>query len=202
MASPEGSTAGVPGACSQAHQSLLALPPSTWWAAVEDPNRKPSGNSGSGDAAGTFAVAEAGCRAQRDGLVRALPREVVVLAAEVAVGRGLLIDRAVQPEVVAEGAGPQVEVLAHELRDLRAADLLRAERLHHQRDGVRDADRIGDLHLAALREPGRDDVLGDVAGGIRGGAVDLARVLAREGAAAVAGHAPVGVDDDLAPGQA
>ena len=34
----------VPGACSQAHQSLLTLPPSTWWAAVEEPNRKPSGN--------------------------------------------------------------------------------------------------------------------------------------------------------------
>ena len=39
-------------------------------------------------------------------------------------------------------------------------------------------------------------------GGIGGRAVDLARVLAREGAAAVGGRTAVGVDDDLAPGQA
>src|SRR3954465_15682123 len=85
IASPDTSTAGVPGACSQAHQSLAALPPSTWWAAVEDPKRKPSGKSASGDA-GPLALAEAGGRAQRVGLVRPLPREVVVLAAEVAIG--------------------------------------------------------------------------------------------------------------------
>src|SRR6478735_4994728 len=38
--------------------------------------------------------------------------------------------------------------------------------------------------------------------GVGGRAVDLGRVLAGEGAAAVAGHAAVGVDDDLAAGQA
>ena len=65
-----------------------------------------------------------------------------------------------------------------------------------------DADRVGDLDLAALGEAGGDDVLGDVAGGVGGRAVDLGRVLAGEGAAAVAGHAAVGVDDDLAAGEA
>ena len=54
--------------------------------------------------------------AQRVGLVRPLPREVVVLAAEVAVGGGLLVDRPVQLEVLAEGARAQVEVLVDELR--------------------------------------------------------------------------------------
>src|SRR3954452_20143516 len=39
------------------------------------------------------------------GLVRLLPREVAVLAAEVAVRRGLLIDRTVEVQVLAEGAG-------------------------------------------------------------------------------------------------
>src|SRR3954447_22322630 len=146
IASPDTSTAGVPGACSQAHQSLLTLPPSTWWAAVEDPKRKPSGKSASGDA-GPLALAEPGRRAERLGLVRPLPREVVVLAAEVAVGGGLLVDGPVQLEVVPERAGAQVEVLAHELGDLAAADLLRPERLDHHGDGVRDADRVGDLHL-------------------------------------------------------
>src|SRR5690606_8560400 len=43
---------------------------------------------------------------------------------------------------------------------------------------------------------------GHPAGRVRGGAVDLGRVLAGEGAAAVPGVAAVGVDDDLAAGQA
>ena len=67
---------------------------------------------------------------------------------------------------------------------------------------MRDADRVGDLDLAAVGQAGRDDVLGHVAGRVGGRAVDLARVLARERAAAVAGHAAVGVDDDLAAGEA
>src|SRR5215217_9003342 len=139
MPSPEGSTAGEPGACSHAHQLLPTLPPSTWWAAVELPNRKSSGKSrmrlplpvtsGLGERGGL----DAGCAGQGLGLVGALPGEVRVLAAEVAVGGGLLVDRAVQVQVVAEGARPQVEVLVDELGDLRAADLLRAERLDHHR---------------------------------------------------------------------
>src|SRR5699024_3461473 len=48
---------------------------------------------------------------------------------------------------------------------------------------------------------GRDGVLGDPARGVGGRAVHLRRVLAGEGAATVAGHAAVGVDDDLAPGE-
>src|SRR3954453_12815637 len=130
-------------------------------------------------------------------LVRLLPCEVVVLTAEVAVGRSLLVDRTVQVEVVAEGARAQVEVLIYELNDLRAGDLLRPERLDHDRYRVRDADGVRHLDLAAPGEPGGDHVLGDVAGGVGSRAVDLRRVLPGEGAATVACHAAVGVDDDL-----
>ena len=59
---------------------------------------------------------EPGGVAQRGGLVGALPREVVVVAAEVAVGGGLLVDRPVQLELLAERARAQVEVLVDELR--------------------------------------------------------------------------------------
>ena len=79
---------------------------------------------------------------------------------------------------------------------------LGAEAVDLERDRVRDADRVGDLELAAAGEPGGDDVLRDVAGGVGGRAVDLGRILAGERAAAVAGGAAVGVDDDLAAGQA
>src|SRR3954468_23157843 len=65
--------------------------------------------------------AETGGLAQGVGLVGPLPREVVVLAPEVAVGGRLLVDRAVQAQRLAEGAGAQVEVLVDERLDLRAA---------------------------------------------------------------------------------
>ena len=64
---------------------------------------------------------EAGGRAQRVRLVRALPGEVVVVAAEVAVRGRLRVDRAAQVEVAQDRRRTQVEVLAHELLDPLAA---------------------------------------------------------------------------------
>ena len=76
-----------------------------------------------------------------------------------------------------------------------------AERVDEQADRLGLADRVRDLHLALGGEARGDDVLGDPAHRVRGGAVDLGRVLAGEGAAAVAGVAAVRVDDDLAAGR-
>ena len=56
---------------------------------------------------------------ERVGLVGALPREVVVVAAEVAVRGGLRVDRPAQVEVAQDRRRAQVEVLAHELLDPR-----------------------------------------------------------------------------------
>src|SRR3712207_5178608 len=58
-----------------------------------------------------LALGEARGRPEGLRLVRLLPREVVVLAPEVTVGGGLLVDRAVQVEVPSEGPRTQVEVL-------------------------------------------------------------------------------------------
>ncbi len=69
-------------------------------------------------------------------------------------------------------------------------------------DRLGDADRVGQLHFAAVGQSGGDDVLGDVPGHVGGAAVDLGRVLAAEGPAAVPAPAAVGVDDDLAARQA
>ena len=68
--------------------------------------------------------------------------------------------------------------------------------------GSRHADRVGQLHFAAIGQAGGDDVLGHVPGHVGGAAIDLGRILAAEGAAAVPAPAAVGIDDDLAPGQA
>jgi hypothetical protein len=56
----------------------------------------------------------------------------VVVAAEVAVRRGLLVDRPVELEVGPEGARAEVEVALDQLGDEGAGDLLGAERLDHQ----------------------------------------------------------------------
>jgi hypothetical protein len=113
--------------------------------------------------------------------------------------------------IAAENPDPNSPVLARGFRDPSGLSLdVRSEEVfllgalgrdeHAGRLG--HADRVAELHLADLGQPGRDDVLGDVAGHVRGGAVDLCRVLAGERAAAVPAATAVGVDDDLAAGQA
>src|SRR5690606_33104165 len=71
-----------------------------------------------------------------------------------------------------------------------------------KRQRLRHADRIGELDRAARCEARRDDVLGEVAGDVSRRTIDLGRVLAAERAAPVRRCAAVGVDDDLAAGQA
>src|SRR3954470_16203723 len=71
-----------------------------------------------------------------------------------------------------------------------------------ERPRLGGSDRVGELDRAALRNTGGDDVLGEVAGDIGCRAVDLGRVLAREGAAAMRAGPAVGIDDDLAAGEA
>jgi len=125
-----------------------------------------------------------------------------VVTPEVPVCRGLLVDRLEQVEVADDGAGAQVEVLADQVGDLLIGDDAGVEGLHVNREGVCNADGVGELDLAAAGEPGGDDVLRDPARGVRGRAVHLCRVLAGEGPAPVAAHPAVGIDDDLAPGHA
>ena len=117
------------------------------------------------------------------------------------VGRRLAVDRAAQVEAVDDRGGAQVEVLVDQPYQVGVRQLPGPECLECDRGRMRDADRVGDLHLDPVRQPRRDDVAGDVPGGVRGRAVHLRRVFATEGAAAVAGDAAVGVDDDLAAGQ-
>ena len=80
--------------------------------------------------------------------------------------------------------------------------MTRAEGIDVNADGLRVTDGIGELEFATLGETGGDDVFRDVAAHVGGGTVNLARVFAGEGAASVTAHASVGVDDDLASGEA
>src|SRR5690606_31486058 len=122
--------------------------------------------------------------------------------AEVTVRGSWRVDRLAQLEVVDDRRGAQVEYLADGALQSLIGHLAGAERVDRDRHRLGDANRVRDLDLAAIRQPGLDDVLGDPACCVCRGTIDLARVLARECTAPVPGHAAVGVDDDLAAGQA
>ena len=83
----------------------------------------------------------------------------------------------------------EVEVLGDEL-DPGQRNRLGAEAVDIDAHGVRDADRVCDLQLAAIGKAGGDHVLGDVTRGVCSRAVDLRRILAGEGTAAVRRGAP------------
>ena len=73
--------------------------------------------------------------------------------------------------------------------------------IHQHRHRIGDTDRIGDLDRAALGKAGRDHVLGEIARCVSSRTIDLGRILAGKGAAAVGRVTAVGIDDDLAAGE-
>ncbi len=119
-----------------------------------------------------------------------------------AVGGRLAVNGPEQVEHLDDALGAQVEVLAHQGGNTVIIDGAGAKGIHHQTHGLGNADGVGHLHFAAFGQAGGNDVLGHIAAGIGRRAIHLGRVLAGEGAAAVAALAAVGVNDDLAPGQA
>ncbi len=141
-------------------------------------------------------------RSQRLGAIGLFPAELGLRAAEVAVRRRLAVDRAGEIEHLAQAMRGEVEVRTHDLRQTLTRQAARAEGLDHDRGRLSHTDRIRHLHFALLGKARGDDVLRDVARGVRRRTVDLRRILARERTAAVTGIAAVGVDDDLATRQA
>src|SRR5579862_9823663 len=119
-----------------------------------------------------------GLGGERLGSVGALPGELGLGTSEVPVGSRLLIDRTHQVEHFPQAVRREVEILAHNLCQVLAREMARTEGLDHDRGRLGDADGVRDLHLTALREPGCDDVLCDVASRVRRRAVHLGRVLA------------------------
>src|SRR5437660_7901347 len=130
------------------------------------------------------------------------PWRVDVGAAEVAVSRGLAEQRPPEVELLDDSERAQVEQLVDRGGKRRLRNLARGKGVDPQSHGLDDADRVCDLDLAALRQPRGNDVLGHVPSAIGAGPVHLRGVLAREAAAAVAGVAAIGVDHDLATGEA
>src|ERR1700722_10155448 len=70
-----------------------------------------------------------------------------------------------------------------------------------ERQRIGDADRIGNLDGSTVRQPGRDDVLREIARSISCRPVNFRGVFARESAAAMRGRAAISIYDNLAPGK-
>src|SRR5438876_2511449 len=139
---------------------------------------------------------------QRVRAIGVLPGELGLGAAEMPVRSGLFVDRPQQIELADDRRRLERERGADRLLDLLLGNGVRSERLHHDRDRLRDSDGVCDLHLAASRQTRGNHVLRHPARRVGGAAVHLRGVLAGEGATAVVPHAPVGVDDALPSGPA
>src|SRR4051812_33361994 len=63
-------------------------------------------------------------------------------------------------------------------------------------------DRVGELNLGPGGKTSSHDVLGHITAHVSSAAIDLRRILTAERATTVTAHAAVGIDDDLAAGQA
>jgi len=132
-------------------------------------------------------------------LLRLLPREILVR--EVAVLRRREVAWLSEIELLDNDTRPHVEVLADNLHQLIRIHFAGTVGLDEDGQGLGDTDGVGELDEAAARQLGCDEGLGDPAGKVGGGAVDLGVVLAGESTTTVSAPAAVGVDNDLAAGE-
>ena len=69
-------------------------------------------------------------------------------------------------------------MFAYEFLDGFFFDYRCAGSIDHERNGFGNADCVGDLHLTLVGQSRRDDILGHIANGIGGRAVNLRGVFA------------------------
>src|SRR5262249_53414384 len=123
-----------------------------------------------------------------------LPGEAPVLVrrpTKMAVGRGAPVDGSVESQATADVGRREPKDLGQRLFELSLVDLAGAMHIDQHRHRIGDADGVGELDGAARGDAGGDDVLGEVARGIRGRTIDLGRVLSGESAAAVRRIPPI-----------
>src|SRR5437867_7345509 len=86
-----------------------------------------------------------------------LPGELLLGAAEMTVSCGFLVNGPSQVQMLDDPARGEIEGRADDLLYLLVRHFTRAEGIHHNRDRFGDPNRIGDLDLGAIGDPGCDD---------------------------------------------
>src|SRR5437016_5751677 len=138
--------------------SSIFHPPSSYWTNTRLPR---------------LADLHAGVFGEGGGLVGLLPGEAAITARnapEVPVPRRLLVDWTQQIQVPNDSARREREVFLHQLGDLILRQPRRVLAADGHADRLGDADGVGELHFGAVGQTGGDDVLGDVARHVAGGA--------------------------------
>src|SRR5215472_16864163 len=139
-----------------------------------------------------------GCTLEGVSFICRFPGERGFVSSKVPESRRLLINGPAEIQVLNDSFGSQREVGTNEFGHLLFRNYAGAKGVDHDRDRIRDADRISELNFGALGEAGGNQVLGDVTGHVAGRAIHFRRVLARDSATAVTAHSTVGIDDNLA----
>ena len=132
-------------------------------------------------------------------LLGLLPR--VLRVTEVTVRRSLKVLRLLETERLDNETRAEVEVLANDLDQLLVGLLAGTVCIDEDGEGLSNTDGVGELDESTAGETTSDQGLGDPAGSVSRGTVDLGEVLAREGSSTVGTPATVGVDNDLTTSQ-
>src|SRR2546425_10682548 len=85
------------------------------------------------------------------GAVGSLPNELLLASAEMTVRRGAAINGPPEVEVFDDFSRTEAEDVANDPLELRGVHPRGSEGIHVDGDRIGHADRIGDLHLDALR---------------------------------------------------
>ena len=130
-------------------------------------------------------------------LLGLLPGEALVCT-EVAVLGSLEVDGAVKVQLTDNDTGTEVKILVDDGNELIGALLRSAVSVDMDRQRLSNTDGVGELDESTASKTGVDQGLGNPAGNVGSGAVDLGEILARESTTTVGTPATVGVDNDLA----
>merc|ERR1711997_1025761 len=123
----------------------------------------------------------------------------VCLAAEVAVGSGLLVLRFTQSQGLRNSAWPTIEGDFDNVGDVIRSEfaLLSTIGLHEERQRLRDTNCVRKPHQSALAETTLDDRLGHLPANVCSRPIDFRRILTRESTAAMRAPTAICVDDNL-----
>src|SRR5438552_4976316 len=135
-------------------------------------------------------------------LIGALPSQCVEIidAAEVSVVSRLAVNGTEQIELLDNFSWLEIENFANCTFDFLVIHFAGAKCVDGNADWIGMADGIGELHFAAIGQPGSDYIFCNPSAHVGRTAIHFAWVLSGKRAATMASHSAVGVADNLATG--
>lgn len=119
------------------------------------------------------------------------------LVAKVTVLGSAVVDGVGEVKLLDNDTGTEVEVLADDLNELLGGLLGGTVVLNEEGEGLGNTNGVRELDEGTTGEASLDEGLGDPAGEVGSGTVDLGVVLSGEGTTTVGTPTTVGVDNDL-----